>query len=189
MCGVPGPPRGGIDRTGGVLADLVPTLRLDDVATLRGARVAELDHDPLARAESEGLYLTSAQLRSLPDSMTIGSHTRLHVRCRMLDPDELVEQITGNKRMLAEMTGGSIDGFSVPYGSRLDHTDRVKAAVAAAGHDVTFLVEGQLNQRPFEGQPLMRVSLALGVLAGLGDRARGAAALRHVRDAVQRRSL
>lgn len=168
-----------------VLADLVPTLGLDEVSELRHALEAEHERDPLAEAASAGLYLSSAQLRSLPESMTIASHTKSHVRCRMLGPDELREQITGNRRLLAEMTGASIDGFSVPYGSHLDYPPRVKEAVASAGHDVSFLVEGQLNHGALDGGPLMRVSVAQRSSAAAAVELEVLPRLRHVRDALR----
>ena len=169
----------------GVLADLVPTMRLDEVAALRAALHDELDHDPLEAAAAEGLYLSTDQLQSLPTSMTIASHTRSHVRCRMLDAGELDQQIAGNRRLLAEMTGQPIHGFSVPYGSHLDLPPSVESAIAAAGHDVTFLVEGQLNHGPLGAGPLLRVSVAKATPLGGAVELEVLPRLRRLRDAVR----
>lgn len=169
----------------GVLAVLIPTMRLGEVAALRAALGDELDHDPLDAAAAEGLYLSTDQLRSLPASMTIASHTRSHVRCRMLDAAELDEQISGNRRLLAEMTGQPIHGFSVPYGSHLDLPPSVETAIADAGHDVTFLVEGQLNHGQLGGGPLLRVSVAKPSPLGGAVELEVLPRLRRLRDAVR----
>lgn len=167
-----------------VLADLVPTLPLSDVAVLRRALCAELDHDPLERAAAEGLYLTSDAVAALPASMVIGSHTRSHVRCRALDAEERIDQIHGNRGLLTDATDQPVECFSVPYGSALDFTAPVAAAVRDAGHDLSFLVEGQLNHGPIVADRILRVSLsstnAVGSLAELEVAPR----LRRLRDLV-----
>ncbi len=145
-----------------VLGELLPTLPLAEVDALRDALTGQLDHDPNARARDEGLYLTAAMLRSLPASMAIGSHTRSHVRCRVLDADELVTQIDGNRRLLADLVDGPVDAFSVPYGSAADFPRRVETAVEAAGHDLSFLVEGRLNHGALAPRRIVRVSQATG---------------------------
>ncbi len=76
-----------------------------------------------------------------------------------LDAAEREAQIAGNRRFLSDKVNGPIDGFSVPYGSQVDFTGPVAAAVHDAGHRLAFLVEGQLNHGPLGGGPIVRVSL------------------------------
>ncbi len=143
-----------------VLGQLIPTLTLTELEELRTAMEEELDHDPLQEATARNLYISADQLTSLPSSMAIGSHTRSHVRCRVLDEEGLSTQIHGNRSLLVEALDAAIESFSVPYGSALDLPESVADAVHDAGHDLIFLVEGRLNHGPLVDDRIMRVSLA-----------------------------
>jgi peptidoglycan/xylan/chitin deacetylase (PgdA/CDA1 family) len=178
-------PDGDLATLSGVLDRLVPTLRLAEVHALRDTLFAELDHDPRERAAAEGLYLTGEQLTSLSLSMAIGSHTRSHVRCRNLDHVELLAQIDGNRRLLADAVGTAVGSFSVPYGSALDFPAPVAAAVRNAGHDLSFLVEGQLNHGPLVADRILRVSLAKTSTLGSTVELEVLPRLRRVRDLIR----
>lgn len=141
------------------LGGFVPTLDQVTLGRFRTALLETHDHDPLERARAEGLYLESEALRHLPDSMAIGSHTSSHVRCRTLVDADFDVELTGNRVALEALTSRPVTAFSVPYGSKADLTPTVAAALAAAGHEQVFLVEGQLNHGPLSGDRLVRVSI------------------------------
>jgi peptidoglycan/xylan/chitin deacetylase (PgdA/CDA1 family) len=169
------------------LGELVPTL---DQATLRRFREALLeahDHDPLERARSERLYIDSAALAGLPESMAIGSHTSSHVRCRSLREADFGPELDDNRARLESLTSRPVTAFSVPYGSRADLTRRVAAAVAAAGHDQVFLVEGQLNHGQLCTDRIYRVSLSHGSSLGTLLELEVLPRVRYLRDLVLRR--
>lgn len=169
------------------LGAFVPTLDQETLGRFRAALIDRHDRDPLDRAKAERLYVDSGALRSLPESMAIGSHTSSHVRCRTLGPADFGPEIVENRDRLKNLTPRWVDAFSVPYGSRSDLTPEVASAVAECGHDLVFLVEGQLNHGPIDPGRLVRVSLKhttdLGTLTELEAWPR----VRRLRDSVLRR--
>lgn len=173
------------DSIAETLGSIVPELGRDAVVRLRGALEDQLDHDPLEAAASEGIYLSADQLRSLPDSMAIGSHTASHVRGRALTEDHAGTEVGENRARLRRLTDDAVTSFSVPYGSVVDLTPIVADAVRAAGHDTTFLVEGRLNHGDLARHRLTRVSLGsesdVGTLVELEVLPR----LRYARDLVR----
>lgn len=54
---------------------------------------------------------------SLPDLVTVGSHTNSHAILTTLDRDELIAEIVGSKRQLETRLGRPIDCFCYPNGS------------------------------------------------------------------------
>jgi peptidoglycan/xylan/chitin deacetylase (PgdA/CDA1 family) len=119
--------------------------------------------------------------------MAIGSHTSTHVRGRTLSADDFGPEIADNRTRLEEMTSRPVEAFSVPYGSMADLTPGLAAALAAAGHDFVFLVEGQLNHGSLRSQRMFRVSL--NATTDLGSRLEIEVwpRIRRLRDLVTRR--
>ena len=167
------------------LGGFVPTLDQISLRRFREALEAAHDHDPLDRARAERLYLDRTELRGLPASMALGSHTRSHVRCRTLGADDFGPELVDNRALLEELSARPVTAFSVPYGSRADLTPRVATAIAGAGHDQVFLVEGQLNHGPLRSDGIYRVSMKsssdLGSLLELEVWPRA----RHLRDRIR----
>ena len=177
----------GVTSIDEALGAFVPTLDQGALGVFRNALIAAHDHDPLDDARGERLYMSSAALRHLPASMAIGSHTSTHVRCRTLGADDFGPELVDNRARLEELTSRSVTAFSVPYGSRADLTPVVAAAVADAGHDLVFLVEGQLNHGRVPAETLLRVSMKsagdIGSILELEVWPR----MRHLRDRILRR--
>jgi len=172
---------------GDVLSTLIPTLRLPELAKFRRSLIVELGYDPLEIATSEGLYVSRKQLSNLSASIAIGSHTASHVRCRTLGPDDMAPEIHANRQVLQQLTSQTVSAFSVPYGSSDDFLLPVQEAVAAAGHDLAFLVEGRLNHGPLGAGPIRRVSLSATSNTGSAIEIELLPRLRYVRDKFRRR--
>lgn len=169
------------------LGAFVPTLDQRTLGRFREALETAHDHDPLDRARAEGLYVDRTALEGLPASMALGSHTSSHVRCRTLGADDLGPELADNRALLEELTSRPVTAFSVPYGSRADLTPGVATAVADAGHDQVFLVEGLLNHGPLHPEGIYRVSIKsnsdLGSFVELEVWPRA----RHIRDRIRGR--
>ena len=169
------------------LGAFVPKLDQGTLRRFRAALIAAHDHDPLERARDEGLYMDSTALRQLPASMAIGSHTSTHVRCRTLGDDDFGPELTDNRAKLEKLTSKPVTAFSVPYGSRADLTPTVASAVADAGHDLVFLVEGQLNHGRMRPEMILRVSMKSSSNIGSVLELEVWPRVRHLRDRVLRR--
>jgi peptidoglycan/xylan/chitin deacetylase (PgdA/CDA1 family) len=169
------------------LGEFVPSLGQPALRRFRDALLDAHDHDPLERARSENLYIDSSGLAGLPESMAIGSHTSSHVRCRTLEAADFGPELSDNRARLESLTSRPVTAFSVPYGSRADLTPPVAAAVAAAGHDQVFLVEGQLNHGRLRPEGIYRVSLSRGSDVGTVLELEVFPRMRQVRDRILRR--
>ena len=61
--------------------------------------------------------LTWPQLRELDDAgVTIGSHTRTHVRLTEIPKSSMIDEISNSKKQLEDALGKSVDYFAYPYG-------------------------------------------------------------------------
>jgi len=172
------------------IADVIQTHagRVDrvELARFRDAIVELLGHDPLERAIAAHLYITTAELRSLPrQGIEIGNHTYSHARCRNLEADERVDQVAGGRTALEELGDHVVRSFSVPYGEAAD-LDPVRPEAHESGHDVLFLNQSRANPRHVDLGRLDRSSLAAetdrGTIAELEVKPR----LRVARDRLQR---
>jgi peptidoglycan/xylan/chitin deacetylase (PgdA/CDA1 family) len=67
--------------------------------------------------------------------MTLGVHGLDHRPMTGMENDELVQQTSGARQLLQELTGAAARSFAFP-GGRFDH--RAQAAVKAAGFDLAF---------------------------------------------------
>jgi peptidoglycan/xylan/chitin deacetylase (PgdA/CDA1 family) len=48
--------------------------------------------------------------------MEVGSHSMTHPKLPALEPERLEEEVSGSRRLLGEVLGEAVDGFSYPYG-------------------------------------------------------------------------
>jgi peptidoglycan/xylan/chitin deacetylase (PgdA/CDA1 family) len=84
-------------------------------------------------------------LRPLVDSgqVALGNHTWSHPDLRTLDDAGVAEEITANRRFLADTFGaGETPFFRPPYGS---HDERVDRIAADCGHPTVAMWEGTLG--------------------------------------------
>ena len=145
-----------------------------------------LRHDLLARLATPeaqlyrvlDLFLKPAQLSALQDwGIEVANHTRSHVHCRALTPDEIGTEIVDAKAEIEEITRQPVRAFSFPYGNERDATPSVLTALRESGHEALFLVHARANgQRPapdvwyrtsLTDDPAYRLGLKLGVLPAL----------------------
>jgi peptidoglycan/xylan/chitin deacetylase (PgdA/CDA1 family) len=90
--------------------------------------------------EDELLPLDWDELRAMREAgWEIGSHTRSHPHLPALDDDQLTEELTVSRRVVAEEVGAPCTSLAYPYG---DHDDRVAGAAEVAGY------EGAATMRP-----------------------------------------
>jgi peptidoglycan/xylan/chitin deacetylase (PgdA/CDA1 family) len=83
--------------------------------------------------EDELLPLGWDELRSLQDAgWEVASHTKSHPHLSQLDDDELLDELTESREMLAEEMGRPCTSIAYPYG---DHDDRVARATEIAGYE------------------------------------------------------
>ncbi len=168
------------------LQKVVPSLPLEVRKSFALALTGQCAHDPLDAAREVPLYMSASELRDLPDSIEIGSHTTSHVRCRMLQSAaEYADEIAANCEALESITRRPVSPFSVPYGSAVDRPRSVVRAAHSAGHQLIFLVEGRLNHGVLDTDGITRVSLTrrstLGALSELEVEPR----LRHWRNRIR----
>ena len=119
--------------------------------------------------------LTSSQLTELARTpgVEIGAHSVSHPRLDELGQAQLVEEMTGSRRRLEEVTGREVQSFAYPYGA---YDERVRTAVVAAGYRSAAAVKDALSHDrddPFaiarwtvhRGTPSARIAA---VLEGVG---------------------
>jgi peptidoglycan/xylan/chitin deacetylase (PgdA/CDA1 family) len=91
--------------------------------------------------------------------MVVGNHTWSHVYCRRLDHASVETEIERNRRFLESIVPDPIAAFSYPYGSRLDASEAITAALTESGHRAAFLVEAEANRGDVDLMRLSRVSV------------------------------
>ena len=74
----------------------------------------EHDYTPRPRLT----LLKAGDLREVSSrGMEVGSHGMSHVKLASLGPEQLEEEVKGSRRLLSEVLGKEVEGFSFPYGS------------------------------------------------------------------------
>jgi peptidoglycan/xylan/chitin deacetylase (PgdA/CDA1 family) len=74
----------------------------------------EHDYTPMPRLK----LLEAEDLREVSRrGMEVGAHGMSHVKLASLGPEQLEEEVKGSRRLLSEMLGEEVEGFSYPYGS------------------------------------------------------------------------
>ena len=140
------------------------------------------------RTES-GLFLDHRELPSLAAfACEVGNHTRSHLFCRaILDGATADHELVQHKRLLEQWAGVPVRAFSYPYGNRADATPFVERALAASGHEATFVVESRPNRRHRIGEAWNRISLDDQPLSSLGLKLEVLPRLRAVKDSLGQR--
>lgn len=119
--------------------------------------------DPHALASEAGLYVEADDIRQLADSgVEIGNHTADHVHCRTLDPESVSVQVVDSASAVASLSGRPVRAFAYPYGSELDRTALVTAALRASGHQCAFLVHNRFNTIQTDRWGYYRITLRSG---------------------------
>jgi peptidoglycan/xylan/chitin deacetylase (PgdA/CDA1 family) len=99
----------------------------------------------LTAADTEAAYpharlLTWDDARRLRDlGMTIGSHTVSHPNLTAIEPDALIQELSGSREALEAKLGVACRHFCYPYGA---YSDRVQAAASAAGYASAVTASG-----------------------------------------------
>ena len=74
----------------------------------------EHDYTPRPRLE----LLEAEELREISRrGMEVGAHGTSHVKLANLGPEQLEEEVKGSRRLLSEVLGEELEGFSYPYGN------------------------------------------------------------------------
>ncbi len=81
--------------------------------------------------EDRRRLLTWEQLRDLPDSVQVGSHSRTHLPLDAVTAPVLEAEVTGSRHDLEDRLGRAAQSFAYPFGF---HDRRVRSAVRAAGY-------------------------------------------------------
>ena len=142
---------------------LLPAMSQEEIRRFRKslAALAGIDTQDLARRA--GMYVTAEQLRSLAsDGFEIENHTLSHVFCRSLVGAEFAEEICTNKTRLESITGRTVRGFSVPYGSPLDLTKELATRLHESGHEAIFLARSRSNTLATDLDRLNRIDIHTG---------------------------
>jgi len=97
--------------------------------------------------------LSREQLRLLADEgVTIGSHTRTHVRLPEISPEEAETEIVASKAELEDMLGREVAHFAYPYGL---FNETVRETIKRAGYRSACSTRSGFN-RPGEDAYLLR---------------------------------
>jgi peptidoglycan/xylan/chitin deacetylase (PgdA/CDA1 family) len=102
-----------------VMAELTAWSATTDTVEV-GPRV--MSRDEIAQAAAGGV-------------LEVGAHTCSHPVLSALGNAEQRAEIVGSKRLLEEMTGGSVTAFAYPFGSRADYTAATADLVREAGFE------------------------------------------------------
>ena len=143
-----------------IIGDFLPFLSLKTRSAFyeRLADVAGIK--PSALASAAGLYLSSAQLRSLASTnFEIGNHTYSHIHGRQLMPEDIDHEINDNKAALESITGKKVRAYSAPYGYSADLPSKLVEHLQQSGHRSAFLVEGRVNPPLSDPYHIYRVSV------------------------------
>lgn len=111
-----------------------------NVATTQYWHQRILAHHRWQAEDLTGQFLDRDQLRELAAHplITIGAHTQTHPDLRFATRAELVTELNGARRQLAEWLSRPIETFAYPYGAT---NQRVRRAAAAAGYGRAYVTE------------------------------------------------
>jgi peptidoglycan/xylan/chitin deacetylase (PgdA/CDA1 family) len=101
----------------------------------------EFRHDPRPRMKllgADGIRELSAR------GMEVGSHSMTHPKLSTLEPELLDEEVNGSRRVLSEVLGEDIDGFSYPYGF-IDRASIEAVRRARYAYACTVVVRAERN--------------------------------------------
>lgn len=134
---------GGVALAGSLLVHLNAATRNE----LRTGLLAALNLEEADVLRRSGAFLSPADLARMPAEFNIevANHTRSHVHCRTLAPDELEEELGQAKAEIEAITGRSVRAFSFPYGSLTDATPSVVDYLRKSGHRALFFVHALAN--------------------------------------------
>lgn len=109
-------------------------------------------------AVNRGNHLTWNELREMRDAgISIEAHTKTHpYLVKISNPEELVREISGSKKILEEELGGEATSFAYPFGQ---HNDTVVAEVKNSGFRIGRSLRGGTVQSESE-RYILRASLA-----------------------------
>jgi peptidoglycan/xylan/chitin deacetylase (PgdA/CDA1 family) len=102
--------------------------RDEDMYAFLGALIADLKQATASDLNNEAddiwsELLSAEELKSLPESVTVGSHTVNHFRANRISQDEFQKELDQSHQSLAE-AGITALHFCYPSGDRSDETDR-----------------------------------------------------------------
>ena len=85
-------------------------------------------------------HITMEELREIAsdDLFSIGSHTMSHPNLEELGREQIASELSGSRRVLAEMTGRSVDVLAYPYGN---YNEEIAVEAEKAGYRIAFAVD------------------------------------------------
>jgi peptidoglycan/xylan/chitin deacetylase (PgdA/CDA1 family) len=191
----------GADRLAAIVGH--PVRSLDDVIqrvlpSLRYSQRLELENR-VGRALAttigmeelrEGLYTSMPELEALVKAgVEIGNHTMGHVHTRTLVGDEIAAEVVASAQQLRSMVTSRVRTFAYPYGSQHDAIAPVRQALLDSDHDLSFVVQGRLNNGRTSREMLNRVSLRSGTSGDITCQTELLPRLRSLRAALTRGRL
>ena len=142
-----------------VFSALFPMLSLTERNVFLDALAHAARVDPARLAAEARLYLTREQLAAMAlEGWEVGNHTRSHVHCRCLTPEQVSHEVGRNKSELESLTGRTVRSFSLPYGSSADFTPELERHLRESACEAVFFSESVANGRRADHFHLDRVS-------------------------------
>ena len=104
-------------------------------------RENDWEHDYIPRTRLK--LLEAEDLREVSRrGMEVGAHGTSHVKLANLGPELLEEEVKGSRRLLSEVLGEEVEGFSYPYGS---FDSAALEAVRRAGYTYACAAPSQVH--------------------------------------------
>lgn len=101
--------------------------------------------------------LTKPQLLELSNAgVSIGSHTRTHVRLTDISNDRLGDEINTSKKILEDAVGCKVDYFAYPYGL---YNEQTLAVVKRAGYRAACSTRSGFNRLNIDRYALRRIEI------------------------------
>ena len=92
--------------------------------------------------------LETADLHTIAErGVEIGSHSMSHAKLPALDPESLANEVGGSRRLLGEVLGRAVEGFSYPYGMLNGASIQ---AVRKAGYAYACAVNERVDQNVYD---------------------------------------
>ena len=142
-----------------IISRLMSRLTPDRLHNVRSLIVQALGRTEAELRADTQMFMTARDVAGLSDfGIDVGNHSMGHTFFRSLSPSQLVEEITGGKALIEEMTSQSVRCLSIPYGNECDATPQALAIARSSGHQATFLVHGRSNRRRIAPDVFYRTS-------------------------------
>lgn len=111
----------------------------------------------------KGPYVTWQDLKVLSQAgFSIGSHSVSHLSMKDLDPEKLNYELRHSFNRIQEELGEAPVGFSYPYGTKRDFSDRTMQSTIEAGYPWAVTAIHGVNSLGFDAYSLKRINITCG---------------------------